>query len=144
MTNIFQDFHDMEFPTNGGLVYVFHYLKDGEIKTASAPFYVGQTSKHFGRFGDYVSAQFTAQTDFKVGEAIRYLRVLGFRVIVKYKESVDPRADEKWMLNILSSPYQLLNNLPGYNYKKADKEEERIKIHRFMDKIVAISSRKAQ
>jgi hypothetical protein len=39
MTNMFQHFHDMEFPTNGGLVYAIHYLMDGTTEIAAIPFY---------------------------------------------------------------------------------------------------------
>lgn len=118
MTDILHDFIEMEFPTYCDIVYVIHYLKDGE--TVPTPFYVGQSSKHVGRIGDYISAKFSASTDFKVGEAVRYLRTLGFRVVIRYKKSSDRLAEEGRILQTLAPNCRLLlNNLAGYKYNES-------------------------
>ena len=58
-----------------------------DLNTASV-----QSSRHVGRFGDYVAAKFTASTDFKVGEAVRQLRDHGCKVFIRYKRTGEPTA----------------------------------------------------
>lgn len=89
-----------------------------------------------GRFGDYLSAQFSASTDFRVGEAVKYLLNSDYKVGVKYRETQNPEEDEKELLRQLRQQYSMLNDLPGYNYKSSDEKKERIRIHEFMTGVV--------
>ncbi len=134
MTIDFDAFEEMEFPKHRDIVYVFHYVgvESGEL----LPFYVGESSRHVGRFGDYMSANFSASTDFKVGEAVKYLRQRGLRVVVKFKESLDRKGEEKRILQHLRGTFRLLNDLKGYRYGSADANGERLKIQRFIDQIL--------
>jgi hypothetical protein len=137
MTIDLSDFQEMEFPRHKDIVYVFHFHTD---KTPQPiPFYVGESSRHVGRFGDYMSANFSASTDFKVGEAVKYLRNYGARIFVKFKETHDRREEEKVLLHKLRRSVKLLNDLKGYRYGEADIDDERQKIHRFMEEILLCS-----
>ena len=61
-------------------------------------FYVAESSRSVGRFGDYIASKFTASTDFKVGQAIQYLHECGCEVVVCYKPSHDRMADEQALI----------------------------------------------
>ena len=50
----FSEFSEMPFPENGNIVYVLCFKR--ESSSDYVPFYVGESSRHVGRFGDYVSA----------------------------------------------------------------------------------------
>ena len=118
-----------------GHVYVICWKAEGR----DVPFYVGQTERLKGRMCDYQSAQFAACTDFRVGEAIRYLKhEHGFRIVVLYKKSEDPRHDEYTLIRDLQlAGLRLLNSLPSYDYRRADKEEERQTVQRFCEILLA-------
>lgn len=131
----FSSFREMQFPRHGDIIYVLLYAREGESEPV--PFYVGQSSQHVGRFGYYVSANFSACTDFKVGEAVRYLRSKGHDVIIRYRESHDRRGEERMVMNSLRSNSPLLNDLDGYDYRYANEELERLKIHAFIDHLLA-------
>jgi len=124
----FEGFNDIEFPRYRNIVYAI-YFREHDKDTY---FYVGESSRHIGRLGDYLSAKFSAPTDFKVGEAIKYLLSIGYEVAVKYKESQSRKVDEKSVLDELSKNSKMLNDLPGYDYKTADERQERLKIHEFI------------
>ena len=134
MTIDFDAFDEWEFPKHFDIVYVFHYVRSES--TDLRPFYVGESSRHVGRFGDYMSANFSASTDFKVGEAVKYLHQRGLRVVVKFRKSLDRKADEKHLLQNLRGTFRLLNDLKGYRYGSADTNTERLKIHQFIDQIL--------
>jgi hypothetical protein len=123
---------DIEFPEHRDIVYILYFVKDAE----RIPFYIGESSRNVGRFGDYVSANFTAATDFKVGEAIRYLRLHKFEVRITYNDTLQRKKDEEACLRELRGKHRLLNDLPGYNPKKADQAQERFKVHDFMKEII--------
>jgi len=74
-----------------------------------------------------------------VGEAIRYLRDRrGLCIVLRYRETVDPRKDESALIRGLQlSGLRLLNSLPSYNYQEADKEEERRRVQRFCEMLLA-------
>jgi hypothetical protein len=139
---MFEDFEAMDFPTlvsvasfsgsPGGYVYVvFWALADGH----EVPFYVGQTTRLSGRMWDYCTAQFAACTDFRVGEAILYLREhKGCRIILRYKGSENPTKDERELIRELQvSGPRLLNGLVAYDYRSTEPAAERLFIHRFCD-----------
>lgn len=134
MITDFSQFRDMEFPTQGNIVYVLYFLKSADSNWI--PFYVGETSRNVGRVGDYLSAKFSAPTDFKVGEAVKCLRSRGLHVGVKYKESGDPKNEEKRVLGDLRGRFRLLNDLPGYNYKRSKMVDEKLRIHDFIRQII--------
>lgn len=94
----FSGFAEIAFPEKADIVYVLCFKRKGS--NDCIPFYVGESSRHLGRFGDYVSAKFAASTDFKVGEAVKQLRVHG-EVIFRYKATNYRRAKEKsWIESI--------------------------------------------
>jgi len=134
MTIDFSTFEEMEFPQHCDIVYVLHYIHGDGAKPL--PFYVGESSRHVGRFGDYVSANFSAATDFKVGEAVKYLRKKGLRVVIKFQESHNRKEEEKRILQHLRSTFKLLNDLKGYRYGDSDASSERLKIHQFIEQIL--------
>jgi hypothetical protein len=93
---------------------------------------------------DYLRASFGAATDFKVGEAVRYLAQNGIRVRVGCQEHPDrrcARAKESELIERLNSEgIPLLNNLDGYNYRAAIESDERSKVHKFCDDNILRSS----
>lgn len=128
----FKDFASLEFPSNINAVYIIHFAKDNE----EVPFYVGETSRFLGRISDYIAANFKAPTDFKVGEAIKYFQEKGYGVVIKYKPSEDRKEDEKEIIKLFQdSGTRLLNELIGFDYKKANEAEERERIRKFCDNI---------
>lgn len=131
---IYPDFKDIEFPKSSDIVYIlyFRHQDDG----IDIPFYVGESSRHFGRFGDYISANFTAATDFKVGEAIKYIQSFKFHVGAQYKETNNRKEEEKQIIKELSEDYLLLNDLAGFHYSSANIHEEKIRIHNFVGRII--------
>ena len=134
MQTDFNEFAEMHFPNHRDIIYVLLYVREG--KGQPIPLYVGQSSRHIGRFGDYLSANFSASTDFKVGEAVRYLRSEGHSVVIRYRESDDRKRDERTVINNLRKTFPLLNDLEGYNYQCADEEQERLKIRAFIDHLL--------
>lgn len=129
-----ETFSVMTFPKQRDIVYVLCYKCKETNKVC--PFYIGESSRNVGRIGDYLSARFTAATDFKVGEAIRYLQFEGYEVEIKFKDSSDRKAEEKALIINLRKSYILLNDLNGYDYRTANESEERSRIRAFIDKII--------
>ena len=119
----------------GGVVYLFCWLADG----TEVPFYVGQTNRFSGRMRDYSMANYKACTDFRVGEALKYLATAkNFRIRVRYKASAAPRRDEKDIIRtLLISGVRLLNCLPAYDYRKDTEAAERETVQRFCDMLTA-------
>jgi hypothetical protein len=117
-----------------GFVYVVFWAS-GEVEM---PFYVGETDSVSRRMGDYWSAQFGAPTDFRVGEAIRYLRdIRNCRISLKYKRSDERKQEEIVLIRKLHlSGVLLLNDLCGYDYWTANKDEERLIIQLFCDRLL--------
>jgi hypothetical protein len=90
---------------------------------------------------DYCSKQFAAATDFRVGEAICYIRgIRGFKIIVRYKPSLDRQARKKdeylIVRDLQTSGVRLLNDLVSYNYNEADEQDERETVHKFCDILI--------
>ena len=135
----FDGFESMELsPSNGrGFVYVLCWT-DGE---RNVPFYVGQTQAILGRMNDYHWADFQASTDFRVGEAVKYLREKGLHVIARYRLSAaskpEREKEERCLIDALKAEgVVLLNCFPGYDYRKSILEEQRGRIQRFIDEIL--------
>lgn len=128
------DFTDIEFPKHKEIVYILYFRENNSSK--EIPLYVGESSRGIGRFGDYISANFSAPTDFKVGESIRYLRSLGFDVRIRFKESSSRKNEEKTVINELQKKSRLLNELEGFNYSGANKNDERARIRDFVNLLV--------
>ena len=125
----FVDITPFPLETRSGVVYVLFW----ELGEERKPFYVGRTTRFLGRMEDYDSAEFSAQTDFKVGEAIKFLKeIMGLSVVVGSRRSDNVKADEQALINSLhAAGVPLLNTLRGYRYKTADAEEQRLKVHEF-------------
>ena len=116
-----------------GFVYIFYWLRG----TEEGPFYVGQTSRIWGRLDDYYWAMFSAPTDFRVGEAVRYLATKGYRVVVKYRPSADPRGEESEIIRGLHSiPRKLLNDIREFDLQKPDESAERLRVQQFLDSLL--------
>jgi hypothetical protein len=137
----FQEFTTIDFsPINAGepgFVYVLFYRE----KELDIPFYVGQTTRIWGRFDDYYWAMFSAATDFRVGEAIRYLHEKGLKITAKYKcshKELDDRLKEERALieKLQNEGYSLLNDQGSFKYKETDALQERTKVHKFFDKLL--------
>ena len=122
----------------GGFVYILCWLEEGR----EVPFYVGEAHRLSERIDDYCAKQFQAATDFRVGEAVCYLRdVKGFRVVVRYKTSAEEKAERlkdeyqtaRWFQ---TSGARLLNDFAGYDYRNADPSEEREALHKFCEVLI--------
>jgi hypothetical protein len=134
----FEGFNVVDFPPpRVGFVYVFFWVADG----VEIPFYVGETDRFQGRMNDYWQAQFAAPTDFKVGEAAKYLKeVTNCRIVVKYKRSADQKAErckeeDAIKQRLRSEGVQLLDDVPGYKYGTTSKEERSARILRERDAV---------
>lgn len=113
----YSNYHSFPFPETTDIVYIIGIKTENDFH----PFYVGQSSRHVGRFGDYLKPNFSAATDFKVGKAIEFLKNNGFKVEFKYRHSLDRDLDEKKLINEINPP---LNKKKGYNYNLAQPDEE--------------------
>jgi hypothetical protein len=128
----FEEFSTVEFPPINpdvpGFVYVWFRIKGSE----EIPFYVGQTGRLWGRLDDYYWAMLSAPTDFRVGEAIRFLSARGYRIAVKYKSSADPREEEAKIIAALRD-HGLMNH---HRWRKADEPEQRKQVQEFFSSLL--------
>jgi hypothetical protein len=131
----------------GAAGYVYFLLVHCEGRRY--PLYVGETNGladragHYkyagfrpkGRTGEEGYANFGAPTDFKVGEALRYLiNMRQCRIDLHYRASEFQLQDEHHLIRELQfAGFHLLNTLSGFKSKTAVKEDERKAIHRFCD-----------
>lgn len=114
-------------------MYVLLWTEGGK----QTPFYVGQTTSIWQRLNDYYWAQWEASTDFKVGETVKYLHELNLKIFAKYKASDNRWQEEKELIHgFRTCKVLLLNDLAGYDYRTANEQQERIKIRKFIDRIV--------
>lgn len=111
----FDGFTSISFPKDDGIVYVLCFKKPGA--SSETPFYVSESGRGTRRLGDYLTAQFSAPTDFKVGVVIKTLQAAGVEVIVKYRQSNDRKSEEKQLIHEISQCYPLLNHESNFNYK---------------------------
>jgi len=124
------NFVEIPFPANGDIVYIIGIKRGNRFH----PFYIGQSSRNIGRFGDYLKANFSAPTDFKVGEAIKYFFKKRCEVVIKYRESQNRTEDENALIKkYKESGASLLNVLQGYDYRRDDESKEREKVQEFVD-----------
>ena len=126
--------HVIDFPERSNVVYVVFYVRDGCEK----PFYVGETDSFTSRMSDYLRASFGAATDFKVGQAICYLTGKeNVRIRVGFRECTDRQIARKEEDRIIKSLRKegvpLLNDLDGYDYRDADRQNETTRVHKFCD-----------
>jgi hypothetical protein len=129
----FEEYQTISFPSDPNIVYIIGV----EEKARFIPIYVGESSRNIGRFGDYISAQFSAPTDFKVGVAVKHLMKKGHKVVIKYKNSSGRRKEEGDVIReIKTAGFRLLNDLQGYDYRTAKKDEETRKIEDFVEGII--------
>ena len=123
------DFETFNFPLFSDIVYIVGIQKEEKF----IPFYVGQSSRHLGRMGDYISAQFNAPTDFKVGEAVKYIQQKGFLAVVKFKTTNSRQENERrYTMEVMGMGYELLNDLPGFRASISNLEDERKKVQEFI------------
>jgi hypothetical protein len=129
-----EGFITIPFPKDEDIVYILSYRR-GEDEPA--PFYVGESRRSTRRIGDYLTAQFAAPTDFKVGTAIKALQAAGCEVLVHYKLSNNRRQDEKaWIERLTGEGYALLNHERSFNHKTAKEDEERARIQMFVQSLL--------
>ena len=69
---------------------------------------VGESSRNLGRMGDYLSAQRSAATDFKMGTPVEYLQPRGCPVVMKYKAAENRRAEQDRLHGALEAEGHLL------------------------------------
>ena len=121
MSNLFDDFQSFEFPTKTSAVYALGI----ESKNQFVPFYIGETTDLDRRISEYLNPNFDAPTDFRVGEAIKYLKARGYVVIFKFKLSDNPEEEEKAYTERTEKEItdKLLRG--SYDYKTSDPEAER-------------------
>lgn len=123
----YSNFNSLPYPEIKDIVYVIGVSTEFDFH----PFYVGQSSRNIGRFGDYISAKFSAATDFKVGQAIEFLTNNGFKVEFKYRSTLDRLMEEKELINSINP---ILNTIKGYDYKNSDDKVELRNIQEFLQK----------
>jgi hypothetical protein len=135
----FDDFESMELSTSNGQGFVYVLCWTDGVR--NVPFYVGQTQAILGRMNDYHWADFQASTDFRVGEAVKYLREKGLHVITRYRLSAASKTErekeERCLIDALKAEgTALLNCFPGYDYRKSAQDEQRDRIRGFIDEIL--------
>jgi hypothetical protein len=118
----FDGFNSITFPQDEEIVYVLCFRRPGS--TQEVPFYIGESGRGTRRLSDYITAQFAAPTDFKVGVVIQALQAAGAEVTVKYKLSARRKVEEAALLKQARVKHQLLNDEPSFNYKIDSKEEQ--------------------
>lgn len=133
-------FNTVEFPSLDGKTDEFVYVLCWDNGSRLVPFYVGQTTRIWGRMDDYYWANFAACTDFRVGEAVRHLSTKG-RVLIKYKCCVNSREEERNLIEKLGGKRRLLNGVRAYDYRKADRDKERSFVCEQVDRIVSLDER---
>lgn len=126
--------------TEGGSDIAYLLVVRGE--QGVFPFYVGETGRGVGRLGDYLSAQFSACTDFVVGTAIQWLRDAGFEVEFLFRSTAPGEAarkqEERRLIELASERVGgvLLNDTakyPRYDYRRADRDQERARVEAFCE-----------
>ena len=127
-------YFEIAFSDQTDIVYLICVVLGEEI----CPIYIGESTRSIGRLGDYVKPNFTAPTDFKVGEAIKHIRDTGYEVkfFYKYTNNNQRTIEEKRLINKIGAKFRLLNYLEGYDYRIALKSEERKKIQDFTDNLL--------
>ena len=118
---------------------------------ALKPIYVGKTETSLkGRMGHYLTASKDTAPDFVVGTAITLLQDMGRDVVVCYRLSNNPSAEESQLIrhyfeegvNLLNSfpKYSSLTNCPNVNVKSLQSEvgrgNARESITRYVDRLV--------
>ena len=135
----FEGFTTVDFPPLNHEIPRFVYVLCWVNELEEVPFYVGQTTRIWGRLDDYYWATLSAPTDFRVGEAVRYLGAKGLRVVVKYKHVADSRSYEREViaeLRELRGTDSLLNDLRAFDWKNADAFKERLRVQEFVDRLL--------
>lgn len=105
----------LPFPRRGDVVYLI-----GVDLTER-----GFVPWHVGRFGDYVSGQFSACTDFRVHVVAQHLESRGHRVVIRYREVGDRLGAERELLATCRTQGSILNDEPAYDLRTADESDER-------------------
>ena len=130
----FSGFVSVDFPAMNDQVKEFVYVLCWTGGSREVPFYVGQTTRFWGRMDDYYWAQFSACTDFRVGEAVRYLAKRG-AVAIKYKSCINSREEEKVLIEQIGRK-NLLNGLPAFDYTKSDPATERKRVQTILERTI--------
>lgn len=79
----------------------------------------------------------SAPRDFCVGEAIRYVDRLGYRVVFKYERTAAP-PEASIIDKLRQEGYLLINDCPGFDWKTPDETVERARINEFMSNAMQV------
>ena len=131
----FEGFTTITFPRDEEIVYVLCFRARGSLE--ERPFYIGESGRGTRRLNDYITAQFAAPTDFKVGVVVQVLQEAGAEVTVKFKLSTDRKTEEARLIKEAEGNYPLLNNEASFNYKQASKEEQRTRFRLFAEALLS-------
>jgi hypothetical protein len=129
----FEDsFEVIPFPEQPNIVYVVAFRRGSDY----VPFYVGQSTRNIGRIGDYVSAQFSCSTDFRVGRTVRLLKERGCEIVVAYKPSSNPRGEERELKTKFKDlGFLQLDELDGYDYRHSTEDQELERLRQFVNRL---------
>jgi hypothetical protein len=117
----------------GRYVYVF-VVETGNL---FFPLYAGQTSRLFGRFGDYQYASFQAPTDFRVGGACKFLRSQGATIRLFFRDSTFPLREGRLLQReLVLAGFPLLNSLRAFDRRVANTADELQVLRRFCEMAV--------
>lgn len=130
----FSGYSSVNFRARDAEMDEFVYVLCFSDTTRCVPFYVGQTKRFWGRMDDYYWAEFAAATDFRVGEAVRFLIRKG-EILVRYKSCVNSREEERRLINEHGKE-NLINGLSPYDYKTADAGAERERVCKFLNELL--------
>ena len=136
---MFLEFEFRSFPSDAASTQSLPVRGDGYVYVLfwkhadrQVPFYVGQTNRLAERICDYLAANYAASTDFKVGEAIKYLRRRKLDVTLAYMRSDDCRHEERyWIRSLHLAGFMLLNDFGGYNYKSDQVSSELLALQNY-------------
>ena len=119
----FEDFNSITFPKDEEIVYVLCFKR--KDASEEIPFYIGESGRGTRRLADYITAQFAAPTDFKVGVVVAALQAAGAEVLVKYKRVADRKSEEALLIREAAKHYPLLNHELSFNYRTDDRAVQR-------------------
>src|SRR5205823_9861256 len=92
--DILENFNQFQFPSlpNPKMAVYVVTVRIGDVLK---PIYVGKTATSLrARMGHYMTASIGTAADFVVGNAIALFQKKGIEVVICYKDSTNPSADE--------------------------------------------------
>lgn len=147
---MFEHFEVVDFPPakgsipegRGGFVYVFYWINGG----IEVPFYVGETSRLSERMNEHGKAYFSCETDFRVGECIRYLKeIKKYQVVFGYRRSSDHeierlREEDGIIEKLHLTGALLLNHFRSYSHYVDEETVERERLQKFCEASIELQN----